>query len=151
MKALVAYHSLFGNTKQLAEVIAAQLSGETSVSLKPLLQVTPADLQGLDLFVLGTPTHKLGIPAEASAALRRLPPRSLKGVKVAAFDTSMHVFWFADWFHAAGQLLSRLRRLGGRPAASAEVFWVEGMQGPLASGEQERANAWARQLANSKE
>lgn len=108
MKALVAFHSLFGNTKQLAEVIAAQFGGETSVSLKPLQQVTPADLQGIALFVLGTPTHKLTIPA------------------------------------AAGQFLSRLRRLGGKPAASAGVFWVEGMQGPLASGELELANAWAR-------
>jgi flavodoxin len=151
MKALVAFHSLFGNTKQLAEVIAAQLGEEASVSVKPLRIVTPTDVQGLDLFVLGTPTHKLGIPAEASAALGRLPSRSLKGVKVAAFDTSLHVFWFVDLFHASGQLLSRLRRLGGKPVAAAEVFWVEGMQGPLADGELERAKAWARQLALHKQ
>jgi hypothetical protein len=59
----------------------------------------------------------------------------------------MHVFWFSDLFHAAGQLLGRLHRLGGKPVGAAEVFWVEGMQGPLADGELERANAWARQLA----
>ena len=104
------------------------------------------DFQGLDLFVLGTPTHKLGIPVKANAVLQQLPRGILKGVKVAAFDTSMHVNWFVDLFHAAGKLLSTLRRLGGKPVAPGEIFWVSGMEGPLADGEIERAAAWGRKL-----
>ena len=145
MKALVVYHSLFGNTKKIAETIGEQL-GNGSVKVKPIQQLTGTDFQGLDLLVLGTPTHKLTIPEEAREVINRLPGKSLTDVKVAAFDTSMKVNWFADLFHASGQLLSRLRRLGGKAASQPAIFWVTGFKGPLKDGEIERAKTWAKSL-----
>ncbi|MEX2160555.1 MAG: flavodoxin family protein [Anaerolineales bacterium] len=129
MKALVVYHSLFGNTKRIAETIGEQL-GIASVDVKPLQQLTAKDLEDLNLLVMGTPTHRMTVPPEASQVIAQLPKDSLAGVKVAAFDTSMKVNWFVDLLHASGQLLRKLRRLGGKAVADPAVFWVTGFKGP---------------------
>lgn len=145
MKALVVYHSLFGNTKTIAEAIASQLGSQ--VTLKPVQQLAAGDLEGTELLVVGTPTHRMMIPPEVHEVIARLPKHSLAGIKVATFDTSMKVNWFVDLVHAAGQLLRRLRRLGGQAAAKPAVFWVTGFKGPLKAGELERAKTWAQSFS----
>jgi flavodoxin len=142
MKALVVYHSLFGNTKAIAEAVASQLGSQ--VMMKPVQQLVATDLEGTGLLVLGTPTHRMMIPPEANEAIAKLPKHSLKGVKVAAFDTSMKVNWFVDMVHAASQLLRKLRKLGGQAVAEPAVFWVTGFKGPLKAGEIERSKTWAQ-------
>ena len=63
MKALVVYESWFGNTRLLAETIAAALPGEAAaVSVDD----PPPPLGDLDLLVVGAPTHVHGLSSAMS-------------------------------------------------------------------------------------
>lgn len=144
MKALVVYHSQFGNTRQVAEAIAGvfQEAGEARALASERL--TAADLQGVDLVVMGTPTHKMNLPEAARPVFENLPRRILRGVPVAAFDTSYEMSGLLARFTAARRIDGKLRRLGGKRLVSPETFHVEHHhEGPLLDGEIERARRWA--------
>ena len=51
MRVLVVYESMFGNTRTIAEAIAAGLSGATDVVLAPIRAVTPEQVAAADLLV----------------------------------------------------------------------------------------------------
>jgi NAD(P)H dehydrogenase (quinone) len=59
IKVLVAYHSMTGNTEKIAKgvVEGAQAVQGTSVVLKPVGQVTAADLFSADALVVGSPVY----------------------------------------------------------------------------------------------
>ena len=59
IKVLVAYHSMTGNTEKIAKgvVEGAQAVQGTSVVLKPVGQVTAADLFSADAVVVGSPVY----------------------------------------------------------------------------------------------
>jgi hypothetical protein len=87
--------------------------------------------------------------------LKSLPPNSLRGVKVAAFDTRVAAAdvnsrvgaWFVKLFgYAAERIESELKKRGGAPVVPADGFFVKDTKGPLAEGEIERAAAWASQI-----
>ena len=73
MKATVAYHSLYGNTKVLADAIAAALSEAGDVATVEIAELTAATIQGADLVVMGAPTHNMNAPEEVRTALDALP------------------------------------------------------------------------------
>jgi NAD(P)H dehydrogenase (quinone) len=57
-KALVAYYSKSGNTKKMAEEIARSLEANgLPADLRPVSEVTPADLLEYQALVLGSPTY----------------------------------------------------------------------------------------------
>jgi hypothetical protein len=58
MKALVVFESIFGNTQHIAEAIAEGLRGEVEV-----VEVgkARAEIAGVDLLVVGGPTHAWGM------------------------------------------------------------------------------------------
>ena len=58
--ALVVYESMFGNTRQIAEAIAAVLSERCTVQLVAVSQA-PLEVHDVDLLVVGGPTHALGM------------------------------------------------------------------------------------------
>lgn len=68
---LVAYYSRTGNTEQMARGVAEgarRLSG-VSVAVKPVGEVTKADLEAADGIVLGCPTYFANIPGEMKVLL----------------------------------------------------------------------------------
>jgi NAD(P)H-dependent FMN reductase len=109
-------------------------------------RLTIADLQDVDLVVLGSPTHKMNLPVALRPLLDGLPKRCLRGKQVAAFDTSYKMNWLLARFTAAPRLLKKMRKLGGKQAVRPETFFVVGREGPLFDGELERAQAWAAAL-----
>ena len=147
MNALVVYHSQFGNTQQAAEAIAGVFQDAGAARLVSAEQLTTEDLQGVDLVVMGTPTHKMNLPETVQPVFERLPRRSLRGVSVAAFDTSYEMSAFLARFTAAKRVDRKLRKLGGKRLVRPETFYVHRHhEGPLYDGEIERAKTWAEAI-----
>ena len=147
MKTVIVYYSKFGHTRQLAEAIAAQLASEGTARAMATEQVTTTDLQGVDLVVMGSPTHRMRLPEEVRPFFEALPSKCLRGAAVAAFDTSYRMNRFLARFTAAKTLDGKLRKFGGKRIAVPETFFMAGREGPLEEGEIERARAWAEKLA----
>jgi hypothetical protein len=163
MRSLVVYESWFGNTRRLAEEIAAELRREGEVDIVSVDETLPA-LVDVDLLVVGAPTHVHGISSRRSrqGALDQgadgevgigvrgwidALPNGAAGPRVAAFDTRANKPVLLVGSAARG-IARRLREHGYRLAADPESFFVHGTSGPLEDGELERAAEWGRRLAN---
>ena len=146
MNALVVYFSKFGNTKRVAEAIAETWQSAGSIRVMSADQLTASDINNIDLLMVGTPTHVANLPKELRPTLKALPKRVLKGVRVAAFDTSYKMNRFVNLFTAAKPLNRKLRQLGGKQIVPPKSFFVVEKQGPLNEGEIERAKTWAETI-----
>lgn len=146
MKSVVIYFSKFGNTQMVAERIAETLTAAGPTRLVFSDDLRPEDFAGVELVVMGSPTHRMNLPEAVRPVFERLPRRILKGVCAAAFDTSYKMSPFLARFTAAPRLARRLRRLGARTVLPPETFHVIGREGPLYEGELERAHQWAQTI-----
>ncbi len=163
MKSLVAYESWFGNTRRVAETVAAALAAEGEVEIVSVDDPLPSLLH-VNLVVLGAPTHVHGLSSGRSreAALdqrhrggepgigargwiERLP--LCGGPNFAVFDTRAHKPELLVGSAAHG-MARRVRRRGYALAAEPESFFVDGTPGPLEDGELERAAEWGKALAS---
>jgi len=152
MKTLIIYDSLYGNTEMIANAISEGLMG--SVAILPIAKVTTADLEKLNLLIVGSPVHG-GRPTPAvDMFLKNVPNQCFKNVQVAAFDTR-----FAPQEHgiglrvlmsiiqyAAQHIAKELIKKGGTLIAKPEGFIVHDKEGPLKKGERERAKKWAHTM-----
>ncbi len=168
MAVVVAYESMYGNTRQIAESIAEGLGGEAEVVSVNAGDESTAD--EADVLVVGGPTHMHGLAtsmsrkAAADAAneeedvelepgaadgpgLRQwLGQRQGDGKRAAAFDTRLDKSPIITGMAARG-IAKRLHRRGYELVTDPESFLVEDSEGPLADGELERAKAWGASLA----
>jgi flavodoxin I len=147
MKTVIVYYSKFGHTRQLAEAMAQQLAPGGTARAIAAAEAGAIDLQDADLVVMGSPTHRMRLPEVVQPLFDALPRKSLRGIAVAAFDTSYRMNGFLARFTAARKLDGKLRRLGGKRISPPETFFVTAREGPLEEGEIERARAWAERLA----
>ncbi len=146
MNTLVIYFSKFGNTQMIAEAIAGALNSEGNVRVINSEELSATDINGADLVVMGSPTHRMNLPEAVRPVFERLPKRILRGIPVAAFDTSYKMSWWLNHFTAGKRLAQKLRKLGGKQVVPPEIFLVTGREGPLYDGEIERAREWAESL-----
>ncbi|MFJ5956428.1 flavodoxin family protein [Paenarthrobacter sp. NPDC092416] len=142
MKALVVYDSGFGNTKSIAEAIAA---GLTSLQAKaiPVGQLRMEDVAVGDLLVIGSPINGWQPTQKTMETLANLSRRGLSGIMAAAFDTRVKLFIHGD---AAKKIAKTLQEAGAILIAKPMPFYVKGTEGPLLDGETARATAWAEVL-----
>lgn len=170
MRSLVVYESMFGNTAACAEAVATVLGRHGEVRLAHADE--RAGLEGVDLVVVGSPTHGFALPsglsrraaraqgADASASGRRGirewlgglepsptpgPPGATAAPFAAAFDVRQAPGTAGAPSH---RVLHRLEKLGLRRAAEPVSFRVGPTAGPLLDGELDRAAAWAATLAS---
>lgn len=143
MHTLVVYFSKFGNTQMVAEAIAETLRSAGNARLISSEDLMAADFEGVDLVVMGTPTHNMNLPKVVRPVFERLPKRALKNIPVAAFDTSYKMSWWLNHFTASKRLAQKLRNLGGKRIVPPEIFHVTEREGPLYAGEIARAREWA--------
>lgn len=166
MKALVVYESMFGNTRIVAEAIARGLSTHMEVATYEVGRAPLTPAPDVDLLVVGAPTHAFGLSRATTRAdavtkspdgtvvspsiglrewLDRLGAATGGGPATAAFDTKVSKPRLPG---SAGRAAAkRLRHNGHVALAPAENFFVEGMHGPLLSGEAARAHEWGAALA----
>jgi flavodoxin I len=150
MDILVIYDSTYGNTKEIAQAIADALAEAASVRLLRANKVQPSDLQGVDLLVLGCPTHRQRPTSAIQAFLESIPATSLSEISAAAFDTRYHKPRLLTG-SAARRVAKHLRKAGASVEVPAQSFFVVSREGPLEEGELERAAAWARQILDKLE
>lgn len=161
MKVLVVFETMFGNTKQIAEAVAAGLSATTDVTTVDVTSApvaVPADVEAL---VLGGPTHVFTMSRRSTReqAVRRGAPASdaPRGIRewleslpdgprpffFAAFDTRTDMVLVPG---AASRSATRMARKRGYHVLEPESFYVQGYEGPLVDGEVERARRWGEEL-----
>lgn len=158
MKTLVVYDSFFGNTEQIAQAIGQALGSAGEVKVLRVKDAKPEQIAGAALLVVGSPTRAFR-PSEATQNwLQALPPKSLAGVKVAAFDTGIALadikqgfvrFMAKTFGYAAKPIAGQLQKKGGALILPPEGFWVLDTKGPLKQGELERAAAWGKRVRQS--
>jgi flavodoxin len=152
MNALVIYDSVFGNTEKIGQAIGQALTSKANVTTLSVGDVKPEQLNGIELLIVGSPTRGFRPTPAIANFLKALPDKSLAGVKVAAFDTRFDVTalkGFLKWLvrkggYAADKIAKVLVSRGGEQAVAPAGFDVTGKEGPLKSGELERAAEWAR-------
>ncbi|WP_062992218.1 flavodoxin family protein [Nocardia anaemiae] len=166
MRARVVYESMFGNTAAIARAIADGLRSHAEVEVLSVAAAAQMPEPTIDLLVVGGPTHTFGLsrtrtrrdaagntdaPVAVDIGIREWLDAALpvsEGSRAAAFCTkAAKPRWLPG--SAARGAGKRLRRLGYELADDPVDFFVEGMQGPLAHGELERARLWAERLAHS--
>jgi len=145
MKTCVVYDSQFGNTERIAQAIAEALSAAGPARAVRASQAQAAELGDVDLLIIGSPTVAWKPTPPVQAFLQGLSAASLGRLRIACFDTRMHLPFFMS--RSAGEVMAkRLKALGAEPLLPPEGFWVKGREGPLQDGELERAAEWARTL-----
>ncbi len=169
MRSIVVYESMFGNTHEVAELIAAGLDELGDVAVLPTASVTPADVGDVQLLVVGGPTHLHGMTSKSSrksAAETAAEDPSLDlddefggpglrewigdlpnglGRFCAAFDTRADRAEILSGSAARG-IARRLRHHGYEELLEHESFVLDG-NGPMSEDEIERASAWGHALA----
>lgn len=169
MNVVVAYESMYGNTRQIAEAIAAGLGDLGEVQVVSVNHGDTEAAGGADVLVVGGPTHIHGLATEMSRkgvakaaeeegdvvlepgaadgpGLRKwLAERAGEGRPAAAFDTRIDRSPVLTGSAARG-IAKRLRRRGYELITDPESFFVEDTEGPLADGELDRARAWGESL-----
>ncbi len=152
MKTLIIYDGVYGNTRRIAEAIGSGLT-PTDTRIINVNDAKQEDLKGAELLIVGSPTYGGRPKPSTQAFLDRITAGALDGVKVAAFDTrfgnnqniALRLLMKAINF-AAPRIAKALEEKGGKLAMPPEGFFVNGKEGPLKTGEIERATVWVKNL-----
>ncbi len=163
MKALVVYESMWGNTEQVAEAIAAGLKQAMDVEVTEVQHAPAAPGPEFALIVAGGPTHAFSLSRETTrsdainqgadhgSAQRGLRewlealPTGPHPQQIATFDTRASVVRHLPGSAAKGAA-KMAHRHGFQRAAYIESFYVKDTEGPLLDGELDRARTWGRQI-----
>jgi menaquinone-dependent protoporphyrinogen IX oxidase len=169
VRAVVVYESMYGNTHAVAEAIGAGLSSAAEVTVLATDIASVQALAGIDLLVVGGPTHAHGLSRVSTrraaidaahkpdADLTVDPDAEGPGLRE-WFDTIEKVPPFAAAFdtradmspvlsgRASKGIAKRLRHHGGVVLESPESFLVT-KDNHLAEAEVSRARAWGAKLA----
>lgn len=167
MRTLIVFESMFGNTEILAEAVRSGLVQRGSEArLVEVGEVLPGDLHDCDLLVVAAPTHALSMsrPETRAEAVAQGadPQRERTGIRewlatlddvfppavhrplVVVFDT--RVLKARHWAGSAAVRVGRRLRRAGFRVIDRISFYVDGVQGPLSSGELSRALVWGTGL-----
>jgi flavodoxin len=147
MNTLIVYDSQFGNTERIAQAIADTLRSFGQAQAVRVDPAHPVSFQGMDLLILGCPTQGFRPTPAMQSFLGNVSYQSLSGLAVACFDTRIH----GPFGSAARGMVRKLQKMGVSPLLPPQSFFVKGTQGPLKSGEGERATTWAQMLFDKAE
>jgi len=162
MRALVVYESMFGNTRAVAEAVAAGLAERLSVDVSDVGAAPATVSSDVALLVVGGPTHAFGLSRRSTRQSARdqgareqiefglrewlaTLPAATRPAAAATFATRVAKPRVPG--SAARSARKALRRSGYEPVLAVEDFWVAGTAGPLRDGEIDRARRWGAALA----
>jgi hypothetical protein len=165
MRAIVVYESMYGNTRRIAESIAAGF-GSSECSVVHVSRLDQSCLDGCSLVIVGGPTHVFGMSrpssrhsavaatakpgskltaepdAEGPGLREVLPSIDGTGYAAVAFDTRIRTRFSG---RAAKRLTRLLRRRGFDVAVAPQSFFVT-RANELEPDECARALEWGQRL-----
>jgi flavorubredoxin len=146
-KAIIIYESVFGNTRQVAEAIAAGMKeGGMEVTLHEVKAVDTGTLKDYDAVLVGSPNHVGGATIAMRRFIGKLGKLKLDGKWVTAFDTyggSAHAQALKQMTDSLAKSAPGMKLV--IPGLSAKVT---GMKGPLADRELPRSQEFGKSLAD---
>ncbi len=155
MKALVLFRSYHGNTQLVAEGIAKELDAQRIETVVQDLRRRLPDLGDIDFILMGAPTRMARVARKALRVLKRLRKNGFLEKPVAIFDTYGPVPKKPEelekgkkWLYpgAAGIMQETAKSLGLNAYSETLRCEVQGMKGPLAAGELDKAAAFVRKF-----
>ncbi len=155
MKILIVYDSYFGNTKEIAYLIASELQEDNELKIVKADDVKKEDIDNIELLVVGSPTRAFKPSTKIAQFMKRIEFGSLKGVKVAVFDTRISKedtkvkilkVMIKIFGYAANPMAKLLARKGGEVVVEPMGFYVAGTEGPIKDGEKERVVQWIGEI-----
>ena len=173
MQVCLVFESMFGNSRDIAEAVAAGFRAAQPDATFTVVNVLHAPTDpGADLLIVGGPTHAFSMSRpdtraergkhvttdELRARVATLPDADAgpgirewltdlvpgNGTPAVTFDTRAS---YPIPKRAAKAMAKRLTALGYRMLQSPQGFLVGGVTGPLNEGELDRARVWGAQLA----
>lgn len=144
MKTLVLYDSKYGNTQQVAQEIADHLHG--NVNIKLVSECEPEEISDYQLVIMGSPTHGAHASEPFQTFFKELNGKDVQGVSFGVFDTRLTWLFLRPFGYAAPRMAERIRSLEGKIIGKPAGFVVSGGEGPLKTGEMDRAREWALDL-----
>jgi menaquinone-dependent protoporphyrinogen IX oxidase len=136
-RALVLYHSLFGNTKDIASSLAKGID-ETGIETDcvNIDEIDISTIPNYDFIAIGGPTHMIGVSKAMKAFLKKLKTVPMQGMRGFSFDTRNHSRmnkkrWLILENSAARRIeryMKRKKMIIIKPRQSAIVY---GREGPL--------------------
>jgi len=155
MKTLIIYDSMYGNTEKIARAMGDAVP--ENVKVIHAGEASPSELESIDLLIVGSPTQGFKATQPVKTFIERIHESTLKGMKVAAFDTRMPEadvgkglrFIMRTGGYAAPRIAKAFKKKGGNLVVPPEGFFVKDKEGPLKEGELERAASWAKRVWNA--
>ena len=158
MKALVLFRSYYGNTKQVAEVIAQQIRAlDHESTVQDLRQKLP-DLNNIDFIIIGAPTRMARVNRKALGVLKQLRKKRFAGKPIAVFDTYGPVPTKPEemdksrkWLYpgAVGIMQGMAKDQGLNLYEKTLRCEVKGLKGPLADDEQAKAASFTKEFMSA--
>ena len=155
MKVIVAFDSVYGNTRKVAEMITAELvAGGHEATLVSLREKRSAEVKG-DMLFLGSPTRMGRMTGKAKRFAKKLDEKEWKGKKAVSFDTIMAMpddpkerakaeKWTVNG--AAVRLAEMMRTKGLQVNDQLLRVPVTGLKGPLAENANEMVKEYLKKV-----
>ena len=142
-RALVLYHSLFGNTKKVAESLAQGIrEGGVEVDCQSIDTININEISHYEFIAIGSPTHMIRPSKEMKDFLQKLISVDLSGLTGFSFDTRnesrMNKSSLLVLENSAARVIEKtLKRLKVRIFRPRVSAIVHGREGPLDTGVEE--------------
>jgi flavodoxin len=142
---LVIYDTTFGNTKRLAEEIAAgiQDAGEITCEVKHHKKLNREDFTRFDALLFGGPIHAAMATRGVKGAIKRAAKAGLDDKLVSTFDT--HMGHEGRGVRNMEKLLTKVAS-GARLISPGFSCLVEGFRGPLSEEEIPKAREFGKTI-----
>ena len=164
MRAYIVVESMFGNSRQVADAVAAGMrEADAEVEVVEVTSAPGRVPEDVELLVVGGPTHAFSMtrPSTRHDAVHKSHAPAGEGkeergirewiasvqaspVRTVTYDTRVKKAFIPG--SAAKSAAKSLREHGFAGVGKGETFWVEDVAGPLKPGEVDRARAWGRSL-----
>jgi flavorubredoxin len=141
---IIIYHSVYGNTLQLAQALARNLmENNVRASMVKVEDVNLNNIAEYDTFIIGSPTHNQKEPSLIKDFLDNLKNLNLKNKKAFAFDTKLRSPLAGS---AARRIEERLKKMKIKIIFPYTSAIVQTTQGPLEAGSVEKFQELATQI-----